>query len=139
MRRLLAEDAHPWDAPRSRERWLSLVPEELQREADLDLLKLTLGTCPGALRSADLERAARKVERLVRKIGAAMMLEERVGQEFDGIVTGASPKGTYVRLFSPPAEGRVVRNYDGMDVGEKVRVRLIDTDARRGFIDFAGV
>lgn len=61
VRRLLTEDAAPWDAPRPRERWLSLVPEELQREADLDWLKLSLGTGTGALRSSDLERAARKL------------------------------------------------------------------------------
>jgi hypothetical protein len=61
VRRLLTDDARPWDAPRPRELWLSLVPEELQREADLDWLKLTLGTGTGALRAADLERAARKL------------------------------------------------------------------------------
>ncbi len=61
VRRLLSEDSAPWDAPRPRERWLTLVPEELQREADVDWLKMTLGTGPGALRSTDLERAARKL------------------------------------------------------------------------------
>jgi hypothetical protein len=79
VRRLLAEDARPWDAPRSREQWLALVPEELQREADVDWLKLTLGTGPGALRSADLERAARKVPpgafRVVRCLEQAGLLE----------------------------------------------------------------
>jgi hypothetical protein len=61
VRRLLSENAEPWDAPRPRETWLSLVPEELQREADLDWLKLTLGTGSGALRATDLERAAKKL------------------------------------------------------------------------------
>ncbi len=79
VRRLLAEDAEPWDAPRPRERWLSLVPEELQREADLDWLKMTLGTGPGALRPADLERAARKVPpgafRVIRCFEQAGLLE----------------------------------------------------------------
>ena len=79
VRRLLAEDAAPWDAPRPRERWLALVPEELQREADLDWLKMTLGTGPGALRAADLERAARKVPpgafRVIRSFEQAGLLE----------------------------------------------------------------
>ncbi len=79
VRRLLAEDAAPWDAPRPRERWLSLVPEELQREADLDWLKMTLGTGPGALRTADLERAARKLPpgafRVIRCFEQAGLLE----------------------------------------------------------------
>jgi len=79
VRRLLAEDALPWDAPRPRERWLALVPEELQREADVDWLKLTLGTGPGALRPADVERAARKLPpgafRVVRSLEQAGLLE----------------------------------------------------------------
>jgi hypothetical protein len=79
VRRLLAEDSVAWDAPRSRERWLGLVPEELQREADLDWLKMTLGTGPGALRSADLERAARKLPpgafRVIRCFEQAGLLE----------------------------------------------------------------
>ena len=79
VRRLLAEDALAWDAPRPRERWLSLVPEELQREADLDWLKMTLGTGPGALRTADLERAARKLPpgafRVIRGFEQAGLLE----------------------------------------------------------------
>ena len=79
VRRLLAEDSQPWDAPRPRERWLQLVPEELQREADLDWLKMTLGTGPGALRTADLERAARKLPpgafRVIRGFEQAGLLE----------------------------------------------------------------
>jgi hypothetical protein len=79
VRRLLAEDTLPWDAPRPRERWLQLVPEELQREADLDWLKMTLGSGPGALRSADLERAARKLPpgafRVIRSFEQAGLLE----------------------------------------------------------------
>jgi ribonuclease R len=85
-----------------------------------------------------MESEAKKVERRVRKMGAAILLKDRVGEEFNGIVTGVSPKGTYVRLLAPPAEGRVVRGYEGMDVGEKVRVRLVETDPERGFIDFVG-
>jgi exoribonuclease R len=55
---------------------------------------------------------------------------------FDALVTGATPKGTYVRVIAPPVEGRVVRGEEGLDVGDKVRVRLLATDPERGFIDF---
>ncbi len=65
------------------------------------------------------------------------MLSKHIGQEYDAIVTGATPKGTFVRLLSPPVEGRIVRNEAGLDVGDKLRVRLLSTDAERGFIDFA--
>jgi len=83
------------------------------------------------------EDGAQKVERLVRKAAAACLLSGRVGEEFDGIVTGASPKGTWVRIFEPPGEGRVVQGEAGLDVGDRVRVKLIHTDPERGFIDFA--
>jgi exoribonuclease-2 len=82
------------------------------------------------------EDAAEKVERQMRKSAAALLLSSRIGDRFDGIVTGASEKGTWVRTFDPPAEGRVVRGFDGMDVGERVTVRLTQTDVARGFIDF---
>jgi len=89
VRRLLVEDALAWDAPRPRERWLALVPEELQREADLDWLKMTLGTGAGALRSADLERAARKLPpgafRVIRSFEQAGLLEATSG---DGLKLG---------------------------------------------------
>lgn len=80
--------------------------------------------------------AARKVERLMRKIIAANLLGKRIGEIFDAIVTGALPKGTYVRLLKFPAEGRVTRNAQGIDVGDKVRVRLISVEVDKGFIDF---
>ena len=85
----------------------------------------------------DQEDAANKVERLVRKAAAAMLLQRRAGDEFDGVVTGASDKGTWVRVLKPPVEGKVVRGEEGLKVGQKVRVRLLSTDVERGFIDFA--
>jgi len=89
-----------------------------------------------AARCMDRENAARKVERLMRKIASATLLSNRIGEVFDAIVTGASPKGVFVRLLSPPVEGRVMRGERDLDVGDKTRVRLVSTDAERGFIDF---
>ena len=83
------------------------------------------------------EDDAAKIERRVRKSVAAALLSDRIGDRFEGIVTGASPKGTWVRVQHPTAEGRVVRGADGLDVGDRVAVKLVDTDVERGFIDFA--
>jgi exoribonuclease-2 len=83
------------------------------------------------------EDAADKVERQVRKSAAALLLSGRVGDRFDGVVTGVSDKGTYVRVFHPPVEGRVVKGEAGLDVGEHVQVTLRGTDVDRGFIDFS--
>jgi VacB/RNase II family 3'-5' exoribonuclease len=83
------------------------------------------------------EDDVQKVERLVRKSAAACLLGERVGEEFDGVVTGAAPKGTWVRVFDPPVEGRLEQGREGLDVGDRVRVRLVSTNCERGFIDFA--
>jgi exoribonuclease-2 len=85
------------------------------------------------------EDNAAKVERQVAKSAAAMLLGSRIGARFDGIVTGASDKGTWVRITGPTTEGRVVRGFEGLDVGDRVRVQLVRTDVRRGFIDFATV
>jgi exoribonuclease-2 len=82
------------------------------------------------------EDAANKVERQVGKSAAALLLESRIGEQFDAIVTGASGKGTWVRLFSVPVEGKVVQGAEGMDVGERGRVQLVSVDVERGFIDF---
>jgi len=82
------------------------------------------------------EDAASKVERQVRKSAAALLLRDRIGEKFDAIVTGASVKGTWVRLFQPPVEGRLDHGFEGLDVGEHVRVKLVHTDFERGFIDF---
>jgi len=86
---------------------------------------------------SDQEDNAEKVERQVRKSAAALLLAPRIGAQFDGIVTGASDKGTWVRISGPTAEGRVVRGFEGLDVGDRVRVQLVHTDVARGFIDFA--
>jgi VacB/RNase II family 3'-5' exoribonuclease len=83
------------------------------------------------------ENDVQKVERLLNKAAAACLLEGQIGRKFEGIVTGASAKGTWVRVFDPPVEGRLEQGEAGLDVGDRVRVRLIHTDPQRGFIDFA--
>jgi len=90
-----------------------------------------------AERCTEREDAANKVERLVRKAAAAVLLQDRIGQRFDAIVTGASEKGTWVRIKRPPVEGRLERGYEGLEVGDRVRVKLVHTDPARGFIDFS--
>lgn len=85
------------------------------------------------------EDQAAKVERQVRKSAAALFLQSRVGERFHAIVTGASDKGTWVRTLGTPVEGRVVKGFAGLDVGDRVDVRLVDTDIDQGFIDFAAV
>ena len=97
-----------------------------------DLVKL-------AQHCTEQEDAAKKVERQVTKSAAAMLLQSRIGQQFDAIVTGASDKGTWVRVFSPPVEGKLVQGAPGADVGQKLRVELLHTDVERGFIDFKRV
>jgi len=86
-----------------------------------------------------MEDAAKKVERQVGKSAAAMLLQSRIGQQFDAIVTGAADKGTWVRLVQPPVEGKLIRGYAGVDVGDKIRVQLLHTDVEQGFIDFTKV
>jgi exoribonuclease II len=90
-----------------------------------------------ATHCTEQEDEADKVERQVRKSAAALLLESRIGQRFDAIVTGTSEKGTWVRILAPPVEGKVVQGGDGVRVGEKIRVKLIGTDFDRGFVDFA--
>lgn len=85
------------------------------------------------------ESAAQHVERFMKKVAAAMLLRNRIGEQFDGIVTGNTPKGTFARLLTVPAEGRIVKGEQGLDVGQKVRVRLTCVDANNGFIDFARI
>ncbi|HEX6185689.1 MAG TPA: RNB domain-containing ribonuclease [Pyrinomonadaceae bacterium] len=84
-----------------------------------------------------MESAARKVERRMRKVAAASLLGARVGEIFDAVVTGVKPGGTFARTLRPPADGRIVKGYRGLDVGDRVRLRLLSTDPERGFIDFA--
>ncbi len=82
------------------------------------------------------EDAARKVERVMKKRIAAVALSGRIGEIFKGVVTGVTPKGTFVRVISTPAEGRVVEGERGLDVGDQVQVKLLATDVQKGFIDF---
>jgi VacB/RNase II family 3'-5' exoribonuclease len=82
------------------------------------------------------EDDATKVERRMRKSAAALLLSRRIGESFEAIVTGASDKGTWVRLFQPPIEGRLENGSVGLDVGDHLRVKLVHTNIERGFIDF---
>ena len=111
------------------------------------LLKAALADARPPYSHAELERlavhctrqedAANKVERQLRKSEAAMLLEQRIGDLFDGVVTGVSKGNHWVRVFSPPAEGKLAVGRGGaVRVGDKVRVKLISTNVERGFIDF---
>jgi exoribonuclease-2 len=92
-----------------------------------------------AAHCTERENATRKVERTMRKVAAAVLLSSRIGETFDAIVTGAADKGTFARLFRPPAEGKVVKGEHGLDVGDLIKVKLVDTEPTRGFIDFVVV
>src|SRR5438477_12537130 len=121
-----------------------------RRYADLvsqRLVKAVLGKSGGPYTEPELtaiaahcterEDAARKVERKMRKVGAAVLMQKRIGEVFAAIITGVSPKGTFARLIKPPVDGRVMRGEQGLRVGEKINVKLLHTDPRHGFIDFA--
>jgi VacB/RNase II family 3'-5' exoribonuclease len=111
------------------------------------LLKAAIASAPAPYSNEELAAIARncteqeddaaKVERQVRKSAAALLLIDRRGERFDAIVTGASPKGTWVRIASPAVEGKLVRGAHGLDVGARLRVELLEADVERGFIDFA--
>jgi exoribonuclease R len=85
------------------------------------------------------ESAARKVERAMVKRIAAVALAGDVGKSFHGVITGANDKGTYVRIFDPPVEGKIVSGANGLDVGDTVDVTLVHTDPQHAFIDFSHV
>ena len=121
-----------------------------RRYADLitqRLVKAALADKPAPYTTEELKQlaehcterdsAARKVERKMRKVAAAVLLHDKIGEEFQAIVTGVSEKGTFARIISPPVDGRIMRGERGLRVGEKVRVRLLAADPQRGFIDFA--
>src|SRR5450432_261811 len=90
-----------------------------------------------AVHCTEQEDNATKVERRVRKSAAALLLSTHIGQQFDAVVTGASSKGTWVRIARPAAEGKLVSAVHGLDVGDRVRVELVATDFEHGFVDFA--
>jgi VacB/RNase II family 3'-5' exoribonuclease len=110
------------------------------------LLKAALAQAPPAYTRDELgalaahctaqEDAANKVERQVRKSAAACLLSGRIDEKFDAIVTGAGDKGTWVRILRPPVEGKLVHGTEGVDLGDKIRVKLVGVDVDRGFIDF---
>ena len=112
----------------------------------LRLLKAALADEPQPYSNAELgelaqhctrqEDAAQKVERQLRKSEAALLLESRVGERFDALVTGAGPEGTWVRILTPPAEGKLVGGHGGLRVGDALRVKLVSTHVEHGFIDF---
>jgi exoribonuclease-2 len=121
-----------------------------RRYADLVMQRLVKATLDGAptpytaeeldaiaLHCTQMENAARKVERSMRKVVAATLLRSRVGEMFDAIVTGVNQDGTFARLTHPPAEGRIVRGEHGLDVGDHVPVKLVGVDVEKGYIDFA--
>ena len=92
-----------------------------------------------ALHCTEEEDIVTKVERQVGKSAAALLLRSRIGEQFDGVVTGASEKGTWIRIFKLPVEGKLVQGEAGLDVGERLRAKLISVDVDRGFIDFEKV
>ena len=85
------------------------------------------------------EDAANKVERRVRKSAAARFLADRIGETFDALVTGAADKGTWVRVLQPPVEGKLVEGAHGLDVGDRLRVKLVSVNIEQGFIDFVRI
>jgi VacB/RNase II family 3'-5' exoribonuclease len=92
-----------------------------------------------AIHCTEAEDAANKVERQVEKSAAAILLEERIGEQFESIVTGASEKGTWVRLLTLPVEGKLISGFNGVDIGDRIRVGLISVNIEKGFIDFKNI
>ncbi len=85
------------------------------------------------------ETDADKVERKLRKCATIMLLYSKLNQTFNGIVTGADSKGTWVRIFNPPAEGKLIKGFQNLDVGHQIQVKLVNLDIVQGFIDFVKV
>jgi len=85
------------------------------------------------------EDAAKKVERQVEKSAAALLLNSRFGEQFDATVSGVTDRGTWVRLAQPPVEGKLDSGPAGLQVGDRLRVKLVSTDVERGFIDFVAL
>ncbi|MEP6715897.1 MAG: RNB domain-containing ribonuclease, partial [Terriglobia bacterium] len=123
-----------------------------RRFADLvtqRLIKAVLVKAPPPYLDTDLETiarnctlkedAARKVERSMGKRVAAVAMQRRIGQNFDAVVTGVTPKGVFVRVTDPPVEGLLAQGHDGVDVGDQIHVKLIAADPFRGYIDFARI
>ena len=103
-----------------------------QRAADEEVIG------KGAKHATDQEVAAKKVERQVRKSVGALLMKPRVGETFNGVVTGAEPgKGAYVQIIDAHVEGKIMHGEKGLKVGDPVRVKLVDVNVERGFIDFA--
>jgi exoribonuclease-2 len=107
--------------------WLAKAPQPYS-EGDLNTI---------AVRCTLMEDNARKVEREMQKRIAAVVLHPRIGQSFRAIVTGVNKYGTFVRTLDPPVDGKLLEGFKGLDVGDRVTVKLISTDPQRGFIDFA--
>ena len=113
------------------------------------ILKVALNGAPLPYKPKELEELARictekeddavKVERRVAKSAAALLLSSRIGETFDAICTGASDKGIFVRLVDPPVEGKLLRGSKYIDVGEELRVKLINASVERGFVDFRAI
>jgi len=82
------------------------------------------------------EDNAAKVKWRVNKSAAALLLSGRIGDSFDALVTGAASKGTWVRIAGPAIEGRLVRGAEGLDIGQRLRVRPLRVDVERGYMDF---
>lgn len=120
-------------------RYADLVTQRLIKAAIVD------GGCPYRLEElnavaeqcTEREDAAKKVERTMRKVAAAVLLSKHIGETYEGLVTGIKDGATYVRLLKPPVEGRIISGEHGLDVGNKVQLRLVATDPERAFIDFA--
>ena len=112
------------------QRLLKAALEKKPVPYSIDELDVLAAHCTAA------ENAANKVERQVEKSAAALLLELRIGEQFDAIVTGASEKGTWVRLLKVPVEGKLIKGYKGIDVGDRMHVQLISVDVEKGYIDF---